>query len=1278
MKKTLKISAYVFASVIVLLMLLLLFTQTGWFKDILKNEVEDIANENLNGTLKIGSIEGSLLSDLEINEISIKQDEQQILFIKQVALDYSLWGLLSNSIGIDYIKIDSMFLQLTQINDSTWNISKLMRDGGETAAENDTSSFNWEISLDLFQVKNSSINIFTVDSTSAIPKQINDINLEAAASINPEIKKLKLKKFSLVTLQPDLKINEINVDASMLENKIDLADLTIETAYNKLSASGQYYIDESGTSKINAETKPIRFNEFKEFLPESGIQLNPVLKLKAEYKSGEGNINISLADSLQKIGLKGDFGSIKTEPSYNTKLEFKNINVSDWINDKSAQSNINGEIFAEGEGIEIEKLNLTGRVKIENSKLMKRNLDSLILTADVNNGNINSKIKLVSEFGLLNGNFNIDGIEEEQQFNFNAELKNLNTAPVLLNDSIPSNINLTIAGSVNGFSPELMNGSLSVEAANSSFMQYPIDDLNSAITMEPGIIKIDKFEFSSPAADLNAYGKLSQLNESNLSFNAVVKNLSAVPQLKNYESIGAKGKIDGDIKGKIDSLILNSNYNLSEIRFEENSIESINGELHAEINESEIIAGLNSSIEQIKSSETSIDKISLNAEYSADRISTTVNVTLNDTADLFIDSEVIMDSTIAITISQLELNLLDQAWKNKNDSLKILIADNRYLISDFDLFNGGQKISIEGKFDPTDSDLKINIANFKVGELAGIFINDFNASATIDTRLSLEGSLNSPKSKGNIKITDLKYDEKELGGVSAEFSLIDEKLNWDFLLNNGKAKILSSGFLPIVINADSSETIIPGNEPLSFNIKIDSLELAQLSKFNENIQEVQGVISSDINFSNSLNNLIVDGFFTVDDAAIESKILGVRYENFNLNFEAEKEKFYLHEFSIESGEGSINVDGFASYQKGLLSGEIDELNVKIIADKFTAAETENYEAKIDGEINFTNQSGEAKFNGKIEILRSRVFLPYFTNTAAEKEYDGSEPILIRELEESDSNFAASKKQIADSLKKAESQYRFIKKINGQFTLVIPKNTWIVSPQLNIELSGELDVIKTGALLELFGNVNVVRGKVEVYGKEFDVIEGKIFFTGGSKINPELAMTLEYMFRGADRSKQYLQIIVKGTPEDPNLTFLIDDTQIDEGNAISYLLFGRSLDQLTQSQRTNVSNSNADLAKTIAGNFLAAQLSSTLGSALGLDVIEIEGNNSWNSATLTAGKYLTDDLYVSYESGFGSTETNETNPRIVTLEYGLTKYLFLQLVEGNDKNSGFDFILKFDW
>ena len=255
---------------------------------------------------------------------------------------------------------------------------------------------------------------------------------------------------------------------------------------------------------------------------------------------------------------------------------------------------------------------------------------------------------------------------------------------------------------------------------------------------------------------------------------------------------------------------------------------------------------------------------------------------------------------------------------------------------------------------------------------------------------------------------------------------------------------------------------------------------------------------------------------------------------------------------------------------------------------------------------------------------------------------------------------------------------FMKNIGGRFRLNIPKNTWLVSPDMNIELSGEVDIVKEGDYLELYGNIQTVRGRLRVYGKEFSIIEGQILFSGGSEFNPAVNIQMEYIFRGPDKNKRTLELFITGNAKEPSLSFEIDNNPIDEGNAISYLLFARSLDELSQGQQSNVKNKDNSILKTIAGNLIESQLRNTVGEALGLDVIDIKGGNNWKQGSLTAGKYLTDDLFVSYETGFGNSETNEVNPKIVTLEYALSEIIFFQLVEGNDKTAGFDFIFKFDF
>lgn len=61
---------------------------------------------------------------------------------------------------------------------------------------------------------------------------------------------------------------------------------------------------------------------------------------------------------------------------------------------------------------------------------------------------------------------------------------------------------------------------------------------------------------------------------------------------------------------------------------------------------------------------------------------------------------------------------------------------------------------------------------------------------------------------------------------------------------------------------------------------------------------------------------------------------------------------------------------------------------------------------------------------------------------------------------------------------------------------------------------------------------------------------------------------------------------------------------------------------------------------------------------------------------TVGKYLTNGLFTSYQRTVGQTHSRDVTPEIVTPEYELNKYLLLQLLQGDEKTSGFDFILKY--
>ena len=138
-----------------------------------------------------------------------------------------------------------------------------------------------------------------------------------------------------------------------------------------------------------------------------------------------------------------------------------------------------------------------------------------------------------------------------------------------------------------------------------------------------------------------------------------------------------------------------------------------------------------------------------------------------------------------------------------------------------------------------------------------------------------------------------------------------------------------------------------------------------------------------------------------------------------------------------------------------------------------------------------------------------------------------------------------------------------------------------------------------------------------------------------------------------------------------------------------MAFGRSLDQLTYGERTELSGSDntanagnngtskSSLASGVLASVISSQLSKTLGNELKVDVFDVKAQSDWKAATFVVGKYITNDLFVSYERAIGDVEDNDIAQQVVTLEYELTKIIYLQLIEGDAKASGFDIIFKWD-
>jgi autotransporter translocation and assembly factor TamB len=326
---------------------------------------------------------------------------------------------------------------------------------------------------------------------------------------------------------------------------------------------------------------------------------------------------------------------------------------------------------------------------------------------------------------------------------------------------------------------------------------------------------------------------------------------------------------------------------------------------------------------------------------------------------------------------------------------------------------------------------------------------------------------------------------------------------------------------------------------------------------------------------------------------------------------------------------------------------------------------------IDGALDCSSGDKGLVVNGKLEIPTSRWYLPAFLRQF-QTSTSPAVPMLVRATNRIDTIYTMKEREDSDTLRLDIGI-----PINGKLDVHIPRGTWVESPKLLAELSGDLVVRIIDSRPAVSGTIEIMRGWVQMYGVRLNFKEGKITLKEGGELVPDVNIQMEYVFRDENREKKSLIVDIRGNAKDPEIVFLLEGKEIKQEDALSYMLFGRSTSDINSNQLSDLNNSASQMMEQMTSSLISSKLSSTVGKSLGMDVIELRGTDNWSKASLTGGKYFSDQLFVSFEKGFGKYDANETIPEILTVEYEVVKFLFFQLISGTDDRSGLNVIVKLD-
>ena len=1006
------------------------------------------------------------------------------------------------------------------------------------------------------------------------------------------------------------------------------------------------------------------FSELQTWLPSFPLQGKPDLTgqlvIHGDSLSSEFTMNLD----KQEIILKAQLPDLTNPLTAYLDLTWKNINSNSWKKDLP-ESRLNGNLVAYLQGDTWPNVNTELTLKLQDSSFNSYKIYSFLLESKGSPKQLNNTLQVKSEFGEINTKADLDNLLGEIGYAISGTIKKLDILKLIPTFPYQSEINsqFNIAGK--GVEADSLDIVFKMNFAGSSFDNKPIDALKLTGNFNQGNYDLKDMKISYDGLVFSAKGKGNIYEKHKLTYNL---KLNSLPQIVHelQPDLALKGAVSGIVSGTLKDLTARTNIDLQNIKFQEYQLSSLTGESEVRLKDKKPEVDFTGSLTEIELPNLPVDSVWVNANYTSEKIFLDLNLIKSDTLGLSLTGDIFPSLKLA-NFTKLEINALGQKWQNKPDTLKINFNPKNISLHNLELISNSQTIVADFSLDSQESfDIIVKCDSLAIWPLRYLDPK----LETINGKLSLnivgKGELNKPQLSAIWNVDNLSLQDMNIRKIAGNIDYQNSIAQLDLEVN--RATISLSGYLPFQADISTKEFQLLKDEPLNLELKITPFDLSNLNEYTNDVKDVKGNLNLTAKLENTFNHPLLNAKLLIKNAAFKLPTWGVDYRNINLDFEAHNNRLELKNFSLPSGKkGYLKING--STVLNLKTTQLDSLEVSLNASNWQVLKNRDMDLMINSKLEIAGNSSYPTFSGYLNILRARLYLPTILGRD-KKKMPLTTPLLLASSETSDSLDTTNPK-------KAKKPFQTIKNLRGNMTLSFPHNTWIKSKEMNVELGGELEIIKNSPDFTLSGNVMVVRGSYTLYGRRFNISSGNIYFQGESDLNPEISLVADYILRSSSQEKLTLSIQVTGRLQQPVIQFLLDDKPISEGDGVSYIVFGKSTAELSSGERNQIDSSGDDnLATQILVNQIASRVTSVLQNRLNLDVIEFKGDNNWRQAQIVVGKYLTNNLFLSYEKELSFGNNNEVVPEKITLEYELRRRLYLQATQGGDNATGVDLIWKY--
>jgi translocation and assembly module TamB len=521
-----------------------------------------------------------------------------------------------------------------------------------------------------------------------------------------------------------------------------------------------------------------------------------------------------------------------------------------------------------------------------------------------------------------------------------------------------------------------------------------------------------------------------------------------------------------------------------------------------------------------------------------------------------------------------------------------------------------------------DDFVRIDASDFDVDILSPLLPPGLDVGGRLDARVEFEDASGEPN--GQIRIQGRSGHVRTEIAPGTDIDVPIEALLVDATVEQGRLTLQGELDSPEFANARFDVTVddlAEADSPLSAAVDLVWLDTAVLTVLSPDVGDVGGTIYVDVDVRGRLDAPAISGSARLEQGSIEVPVWGLLIENIDgrADFTDTNRVRYTAQGSIDEAtvfaEGETDLDRERRFPTTL----------RLHGDSVRLVQVSGAEVYVSPDLSATVALPNIEVTGRVDIPRARI------ETATELSTAATTP---------------SRDAIVHGREEVEPARPL--DVTAALTVSLGDDVRYHDGKLNAQVAGDLEITYESEIGARAVGGLVLTGDYDAFGTLLTLEQGRLTF-GGPWNNPSVDVR-------AVRHVEEVTVGVQltGTLAEPQ-TRIFSEPAMSETNALSYLLFGRPLDDTVDQNRTVLENAAISM-----GLLQALPAIQRIGQSLGLDEFAIRGTTT-DAGELMAGKYLSPSLYLRYSYGLFNRVGG------LLLRYRINERFSLETLSGEQKS-----------